>query len=56
VIHDRGETAYDYLVLAAGGVTGYFGHNDWEKFAPGLKSLDDALNIRRKILLSFERA
>lgn len=51
-----GELAYDYLVLAAGGVTSYFGHPEWEKFAPGLKSLDDALAIRRKILLSFERA
>ncbi len=56
VITDRGETSYDYLVLAAGGVTSYFGHDDWEKWAPGLKSIDDALEIRRKILLSFERA
>lgn len=56
VIHDRGETAYDYLVLALGGATSYFGHDDWAKFAPGLKTLDDALNIRREILTSFERA
>lgn len=56
VIHDRGETAYDYLVLALGGATSYFGHDDWAKFAPGLKTLDDALNIRRQILTSFERA
>ena len=47
---------YDYLVLAAGGVTSYFGHPEWEQFAPGLKSLDDALRIRRKILCAFERA
>jgi NADH dehydrogenase len=47
---------YDYLVLAIGGVTSYFGHDDWAKFAPGLKSLDDALRIRRQILLAFERA
>lgn len=47
---------YDYLVLAMGGVTSYFGHPEWERFAPGLKSLDDAMNIRRKILLAFERA
>jgi NADH:ubiquinone reductase (H+-translocating) len=47
---------YDYLVLAAGGVTSYFGHPEWEQFAPGLKSLDDALKIRRLILSSFERA
>ena len=54
--HSRGELKYDYLVLAAGGVTSYFGHNEWEQFAPGLKSLDDALRIRRQILCAFERA
>lgn len=47
---------YDYLVLALGGQTGYFGHPEWEKFAPGLKTLDDALRIRSKILLAFEQA
>ena len=47
---------YDYLVLALGGQTGYFGHPEWEKFAPGLKSLDDALRIRSHVLLSFELA
>ena len=52
----RGELAYDYLVLAAGGLTSYYGHDDWEKAAPGLKTLDDALAIRRKVLLAFERA
>jgi NADH dehydrogenase len=56
VRHSRGEVTYDYLVLAAGGVTSYFGHPEWEQFAPGLKSLDDALRIRRKILCAFERA
>jgi NADH:ubiquinone reductase (H+-translocating) len=56
VIHARGELTYDYLVLAPGSVTGYFGHPEWEKFAPGLKSLDDALRIRRMILYSLERA
>ncbi|HYP15797.1 MAG TPA: NAD(P)/FAD-dependent oxidoreductase, partial [Opitutus sp.] len=50
------ELAYDYLVLAVGGVTSYFGRDDWAQFAPGLKSLDDAVAIRRKILLAFERA
>ena len=50
------ELRYDYLVLAAGGVTSYFGHDEWAKFAPGLKSLDDALQIRRRVLLAFERA
>ncbi len=47
---------YDYLVLALGGVTSYFGHPEWESFAPGLKSLDDALRIRRRMLLAFEQA
>ncbi|MEZ5405188.1 MAG: NAD(P)/FAD-dependent oxidoreductase [Verrucomicrobiia bacterium] len=47
---------YDYLVLALGGVTSYFGHPEWEAYAPGLKSLEDALNIRRNLLLAFERA
>jgi NADH dehydrogenase len=52
------ETAltYDYLVLALGGQTSYFGHPEWEQFAPGLKSLDDAMAIRRSILLAFEKA
>ncbi|MES2696509.1 MAG: NAD(P)/FAD-dependent oxidoreductase [Verrucomicrobiota bacterium] len=54
--HDRGEITFDYLILAAGGVTSYFGHPEWEQFAPGLKSLDDALRIRRLILSSLERA
>jgi len=53
---DNGTLGYDYLVLALGGVTSYFGHTEWEKFAHGLKSLDDALRIRAQILLSFERA
>ncbi len=47
---------YDYLVLALGGVTSYFGRPEWEQFAHGLKSLDDALKIRHQILLAFERA
>ena len=47
---------YDYLVMALGGVTSYFGHPEWEEFAPGLKSIDDALFIRRRILLAFEEA
>jgi NADH:ubiquinone reductase (H+-translocating) len=56
VQHTRGEVTYDYLVVAAGGVTSYFGHPEWEQFAPGLKTLDDALRIRRMILCSLERA
>ncbi|MFN0068824.1 MAG: NAD(P)/FAD-dependent oxidoreductase [Limisphaerales bacterium] len=51
-----GELKYDWLVVALGGVTSYFGHPEWERFAPGLKSLDDALRIRREVLLAFERA
>lgn len=52
----RDKLAYDYLVMALGGCTTYFGHPEWEEFAPGLKSLDDALRIRREILLAFEIA
>src|SRR5499425_67556 len=50
------ELKYDYLVLATGGRTSYFGHDEWEKFAPGLKNLDDAVEIRRRVLLAFEAA
>jgi NADH:ubiquinone reductase (H+-translocating) len=56
VILEKGELDYDYLVLALGGQTGYFGHPEWEQFAPGLKTLDDALRIRSQILLAFEKA
>ncbi len=48
--------AYDFLILATGARHAYFGHDAWEKRAPGLKSLEDALDIRRRILLAFERA
>jgi NADH dehydrogenase len=51
-----GDLAFDYLVLATGARHGYFGHDAWEKSAPGLKTLEDALEIRRRILLAFERA
>ena len=47
---------YDYLVLGTGGKTSYFGHDEWEKFAPGLKTLDDATEIRHRVLLAFEDA
>ncbi len=47
---------YDYLIVAAGARHSYFGHDEWETFAPGLKSLEDALEIRRRILLAFEEA
>lgn len=56
VTHAHGELAYDYLLIGLGGQTGYFGHPEWERFAPGLKSLDDALRIRRVVLSAFERA
>ncbi|HEU6449495.1 MAG TPA: NAD(P)/FAD-dependent oxidoreductase [Verrucomicrobiae bacterium] len=47
---------YDYLVLATGGCNSYFGHPQWEPFAPGLKTLDDAVRIRSRVLLAFEKA
>ncbi len=56
VVLERNVLNYDYLVLALGGVTSYFGHPEWEAAAPGLKTLDDALRIRRRILMAFERA
>jgi NADH dehydrogenase len=48
--------AYDALVIATGARHAYFGHDEWEPFAPGLKTLEDALEIRRRILLAFEKA
>jgi NADH dehydrogenase len=56
VITSEGDIVYDYLILATGARHSYFGHDKWEKFAPGLKSLDDALEIRRRMLLAFEVA
>jgi NADH dehydrogenase len=53
---DGARLDYDNLVLATGAGHAYFGHDEWEAFAPGLKSLEDALEIRRRILLAFERA
>ncbi|MGO9271059.1 MAG: NAD(P)/FAD-dependent oxidoreductase [Terriglobia bacterium] len=53
---DGGEIGYDYLILATGATDNYFGHDDWQPWAPGLKSLEEALEIRRRILLAFERA
>jgi NADH dehydrogenase len=47
---------YDYLVLATGATHSYFGHEDWAKYAPGLKTLEDATEIRRRVLLAFELA
>ena len=59
VVTTNGEPAeleYDWLVLACGAKTSYFGHDEWEAHAPGLKTLEDAVEIRTRILLAFERA
>jgi NADH:quinone reductase (non-electrogenic) len=50
------EVPYDYLIVAAGTRHAYFGHDEWEPVAPGLKGIDDALEIRRRFLMAFERA
>jgi NADH dehydrogenase len=50
------EIPYDYLIVAAGASHAYFGHEEWEPFAPGLKTIEDALEIRRRVLLAFELA
>src|SRR5271167_4942139 len=50
------ELPYDYLVVAAGATHAYFGHDDWEPLAPGLKTVEDALEIRRRVLLAYELA
>ena len=50
------ELGYDYLIVAAGATHAYFGHPEWEKVAPGLKTIEDALEIRRRVLLAFETA
>jgi NADH dehydrogenase len=56
VLLEENTLTYDYLVLALGSITGYFGRPEWEKFAPGLKTLDDALRIRSRVLFEFEKA
>jgi NADH dehydrogenase len=53
---DGGRIAYDYVIVAAGATHAYFGHDEWRPSAPGLKTLEDALEIRRRILLAFENA
>lgn len=50
------EIEYDYLIVASGSHHAYFGHDEWEPFAPGLKTVEDATEIRRRFLLAFERA
>ena len=56
LLEDGGRIGYDSLVLATGARHAYFGHDEWEPYAPALKTLEDATSIRRRILLSFERA
>ena len=56
VILTDGEVSFDYLIVATGSTHAYFGHDEWRSTAPGLKTLEDALDIRRRVLLAFERA
>ncbi len=56
VLLDDLDLPYDYLIVAAGATHAYFGHPEWEEFAPGLKTLEDATEIRRRILMAFETA
>jgi NADH dehydrogenase len=56
LLTDDGELTYDWLIVAAGATHSYFGHDDWEPFAPGLKTIEDALEIRRRVLFAFEAA
>ncbi|MGH7814476.1 MAG: NAD(P)/FAD-dependent oxidoreductase [Candidatus Binataceae bacterium] len=51
-----GEVAYDYLIVATGATHSYFGHDDWQEAAPGLKTVEDAIEIRRRVLVAFEAA
>jgi NADH dehydrogenase len=55
-LSDGAELAYDYLIVAAGARHAYFGHDEWERDAPGLKTIEDAVEIRRRLLLAFETA
>ncbi|MFZ1180378.1 MAG: NAD(P)/FAD-dependent oxidoreductase [Herbaspirillum sp.] len=56
VLEDGSDMAYDYLIVAAGSTHSYFGHDEWAAFAPGLKTLADAFDIRHRILMAFEHA
>jgi NADH dehydrogenase len=56
VILGDDEIGYDYLVIASGATHSYFGHDAWERDAPGLKTLEDALEIRRRVLVAYEAA
>ena len=56
ILDDGSSMKYDYLIVAAGARHSYFGHDDWEVSAPGLKTVEDAVEIRRRVLLAFELA
>ena len=56
LILEDGVLDYDYLIIATGATHAYFGHDEWRRLAPGLKTLEDALDIRRRVLLAFEKA
>lgn len=56
LLQDESEIYYDYLIIAAGARHSYFGHDEWEENAPGLKTVEDAVEIRRRVLLAFELA
>ena len=56
VLEDGSRLPYDYLIVATGAAHSYFGHDEWAPYAPGLKTLEDALEIRRRMLVAFERA
>lgn len=56
IVEDETTISYDTLIIATGARHAYFGNDSWEEFAPGLKTLEDAITIRRRILLAFERA
>ncbi len=56
VLTDGADSTYDYLIVATGARHSYFGHDEWEMLAPGLKSIEDALTIRQRVLLAFEKA
>jgi NADH dehydrogenase len=56
VVLDNGELFYDYLIVATGATHSYFGHDEWARYAPGLKTVEDALEIRKRIYLAYEAA
>src|SRR5918994_1316460 len=56
ILADGAHVGYDYLIVAAGARHAYFGHDEWEADAPGLKTIEDAVEIRRRLLLAFEKA